>query len=522
MNKTIHLLSEITINQIAAGEVIENPASVIKELVDNSIDAGASLITVETKGGGLQWIKISDNGCGMSPEDAVLCLQRHATSKIVNTEDLLSLTTMGFRGEALASIAAISKLEILTCKESATYVKIEGGKIESVHPHARVRGTTIEVSSLFYNVPARKAFQKSASASSSEITRMLTELALGHPHIGFTLIQQGKEIFSVPKQSSLMERAELLLGKEFVQNCKKITLSHPECRGEGLISFPEYTRHNRSGQHLFINSRPIHCLPITFAVKEGYGTSLNTGEHPLYLLHLNIPSEDVDVNVHPQKKEVRLKKESVIRYALQSAIQDVLHFSSPPKISFSDFTPLPFVLREEPRQERVSQITLPISPSIQPIGLYKEYLLCYSEEGIAFFHLPSCKKQLLSSKMMQDTSSSQHLLLPLALSFSFAETEKLITYLPLLQHLGLQIEQAGKTGFIVSTLPSFMEENEVLAFLNDLLQSENTLCKEDVILRLTKPVLTRRTSYSLGEAIELVKASHTTPFILKEELIRAD
>src|ERR1700722_17648934 len=194
MGNRIHLLSEQTINQIAAGEVIENPASVVKELIENGVDAGATHIRVEILSGGFQWIKISDDGSGMSPDEAVLSLQRHATSKIQNADDLFSLTTMGFRGEALASIAAISKMTLLTALESAPALRLEreGGKTIEGGPDVRARGTTIEVRSLFYNVPARKKFQKSAAASSAEITKVVTQLALAHPEVGFEFVQQNQ------------------------------------------------------------------------------------------------------------------------------------------------------------------------------------------------------------------------------------------------------------------------------------------------------------------------------------------
>ena len=289
MHPQIRFLSELTINQIAAGEVIENPASVVKELIENAIDAGATHIKVDILAGGFQAIKVSDDGLGMSPEDAPLCLERHATSKIISSDDLFALTTMGFRGEALASIAAISKIRLLTAQEGkeAVDLEIEGGKILHTIPGARSRGTTMEVRSLFYNVPARKKFQKSPAASSAEITKVVTQLSLAHPDIGFELIQQGSSHFSLPvalRQDFLpllKQRMEGVLSAEFIPSCRDLAFSESGYAGQGWIAEPHFSRHNRSGQFLFVNRRPVFCPAINYAIRDAYGTRLSTERHPV-------------------------------------------------------------------------------------------------------------------------------------------------------------------------------------------------------------------------------------------------
>lgn len=366
MPSKIRVLNDHTINKIAAGEVIENPASVVKELVENSIDAQAKDICIEIKGGGRQLIRVSDDGCGMIADDALLCLERHATSKIRDVEDIHTIMTMGFRGEAIPSIASISKFMLLTCPqpESAhqnieptephpvpntephigTMVIVDGGKIISCSPAARSPGTTIEVKSLFFNVPVRRKFLKSPAFDSNEILKTLSLIALGYPNIKFQLINDGKNLLSTSLEESTAFdnirniRVESVLGQEYLQNTIRI---HRESNGisvDGLIGLPNYTRHNRTGQFLFINNRGVFSPLVAYAVKEGYGTSLPAGRHPVFVLHLSIDGTLVDVNVHPQKREVRLRQEQLLKDLIIKAIQQALQQN--PNTSTHDFTPI--------------------------------------------------------------------------------------------------------------------------------------------------------------------------------------
>lgn len=351
MASKIRVLSDHTINKIAAGEVIENPSSVVKELVENSIDAGATDICIEIQGGGRQLIRISDNGCGMNRDDALLCLERHATSKIREVEEIHSLHTMGFRGEAIPSIASISKFTILTCPTNdstlapsqGTMVIVDGGKLLSCAPAARSQGTTMEVKSLFFNVPVRKKFLKSPAIDANEILKMTSLIALGYPDIKFQLITDGKSVLltKVPQQKEfrdkLQERISDILGNDFVKNTTYIEKNNEHCHLRGVVGLTNYTRHNRTGQYVFINQRGISCPPIAYAVKDGYGTSLDAGRHPVFILHLTLPGDMVDVNVHPQKREVRLRQEHPLKELIVKAVQDALHHTSP---SISPTTPI--------------------------------------------------------------------------------------------------------------------------------------------------------------------------------------
>ncbi len=336
----IRVLSDQTINKIAAGEVIENPSSVVKELVENSLDAGATSICVEIQEGGRQLIRISDDGCGMSHDDALLCLERHATSKIREVEDIQELLTMGFRGEAIPSIAAISKFTLLTCprledgakKEEGTLIVVDGGQLISCSSAARSPGTTIEVKSLFFNVPVRRKFQKSPSFDTQEILKMLGLLALAHPHIQFELISDQKSLLKTTLSSSqllsfhelLGKRLDCVLGKEYASALLPLKFQQAPYELEGFIGSPTSHKPNRTGQHLFINQRLVVSPLIASAVREGYGTMLPNHRYPLFVLHLRMSGSLLDVNVHPQKKEVRLRQEHQLKEAIIHAIQTAL------------------------------------------------------------------------------------------------------------------------------------------------------------------------------------------------------
>lgn len=341
MTSKIRVLSDHTINKIAAGEVIENPSSVVKELVENSLDAGASEICIEIKGGGRQLIRITDNGCGMSPDDALLCLERHATSKIKTVEEIHDVTTMGFRGEAIPSIASISKFTLLTRlndgKESSslgTMVIVDGGKIMNCSPVACSAGTTIEVKSLFFNIPVRKKFLKSPAVDANEIHKVISLLSLGYPEIKFQLVSDGKSLLSMPLvqettfQEKLKARIGAVIGQDFMQHTKYLESTHDSFKVQGVVGQPSYTRHNRSGQYLFINQRAVISPLVSYAVKDGYGTALPTGRHPVFVLHLTMPGGYVDVNVHPQKREVRLRQEPLIRDLIIKAVTGSLQHHS--------------------------------------------------------------------------------------------------------------------------------------------------------------------------------------------------
>src|SRR6185369_438053 len=328
----IRVLADHVANQIAAGEVVERPASVAKELVENSIDAGATRISIEIEGGGRRLLKISDDGTGMIRDDAILAFERHATSKIRNSDDLAAIGTLGFRGEALASIASIAKVELVTSLEGAstgTRVTIEGGRIRNVKDAAHPRGTTIIVRDLFFNVPARRKFLRSEATETYHLTNLVTHYALAHPEIAFTLVNNGREVVRAVAAKDLRERAYQIFGGEFLENLLEVNGGHPElARVSGFVSAPRDRRTTRDSQYLFVNRRFVRDRMINRALSEGYRSILPYGVYPAALLFIESPLEEVDVNVHPAKTEVRFRRQAAVADAVREAVRAALASAS--------------------------------------------------------------------------------------------------------------------------------------------------------------------------------------------------
>ena len=326
MKQSIQILDDNLINKIAAGEVIESPVSVIKELVENSIDANAKNIVIEVKKSGLELIRVEDDGIGMSKEDAYLCFKRHATSKIKTFDDLISVDSMGFRGEALASIAAVSKVEIKTSiKNVATHLKLDRSQIIFEKEIARTRGTTLEIKALFYNVPVRKKFQKTLTYLNSEIVKIITNLSLTRPDIGFKLILNSDTKISTDPQAldkkvAFKNRIKNLLAKDVIKSALEVDFSRNDIEIFGLISDPNFSKKNKAYQYLIVNNRAIYSSIISKFIKEAYFTKIQENEFPVFALQIKLPFQFVDVNVHPQKKEIRIRELVFIKGAIKKDI----------------------------------------------------------------------------------------------------------------------------------------------------------------------------------------------------------
>jgi DNA mismatch repair protein MutL len=327
----IHVLSDQLANQIAAGEVVERPASVAKELVENAIDAGALRIQVDSEAGGRRLLRVTDDGEGMTRDDALLAFERHATSKIRRAEDLFRIGTLGFRGEALASIASVARVELVTKIETeleATRVLIEGGRIRDVKGAAHPVGTTITVRDLFFNVPARRKFLRSEATESFHLMNLVTHYALAHPEIAFTLTNNGRETLRAAPAADLRERAYQIFGAEFIANLLDIAGGpHDQqqvARVRGFVSAPRERRTSRDAQYLFINGRFVRDQLIGRALSEGYRAVLPQGVYPAALLFLEVPLEEVDVNVHPAKTEVRFRRAAAVADAVREAVRATL------------------------------------------------------------------------------------------------------------------------------------------------------------------------------------------------------
>lgn len=561
MASKIRVLNEDTINKIAAGEVIENPSSVIKELVENSLDAGATEITIEIKGGGRQLIRISDNGCGMNGDDALLCLERHATSKLREIDDIHLVGTMGFRGEAIPSIASISKFTLYTrvnnleaTPEQGTLVIVDGGKIINYSKVECALGTTIEVKDLFFNVPVRKKFQKSPSYDAAEIQRIVTLLALGNPKIQFRLISNQETLISAPvsiKESTFLdalgERIRHLLGNEAFDSLVPLQGNKGDYFMEGFVGSPLSHRHNRSGQHLFINRRGVVVPLVSFAVRDGYGTMLPTGRHPLYVLHLTMPAELMDVNVHPQKREVRLRQErslkELVLFSVEEALQkgdfSRLPFQSfidqqpsgvelPPQSSFindplpsifannpppwqllnkdEDFTPPYMMPKIEPVPEikaGVKQSDTPLftSPAaeknvkeLKAIGTMQKYIIAADADGtgstIYFVDQRASHARVIYERLLN--SSSQHpqelqmLLIPHLLNLPPSDSAFLRSQLEILQDAGIHIKEFGPTSFVIDALPQVFGNVDIHKLIDEIVKSSYEGIDSSVIAKEQK------------------------------------
>jgi DNA mismatch repair protein MutL len=348
MNR-IRLLSEQVANQIAAGEVVERPASVVKELVENSLDAGAQRITVEIQAGGRSLIRVTDDGVGMSKDDALLCLERHATSKIQRAEDLSKISTMGFRGEAMPSIASVSRMTIITRERESDsaegcQVVIHGGKILEVKAAGAAPGTMVEVRQLFYNLPARRKFLRTEETERAHIQHYLTLAALAGPDVAFTFIQDQRVVWQLPalafenatRIDALEERMRALQGGEtrllsldFTTSFESVTddengIEAKPFRVWGVIGAPGVSRGTREDQHVFVNRRPVENRGINFALIEGYHNSLMKGRYPVCCLFIELDPADVDVNIHPAKREVKFHNEMSVRRAVAQSVRERL------------------------------------------------------------------------------------------------------------------------------------------------------------------------------------------------------
>ncbi|MEM9160019.1 MAG: DNA mismatch repair endonuclease MutL, partial [Verrucomicrobiota bacterium] len=327
----VQVLPDHVANQIAAGEVIERPASVIKELVENSIDAGATKLEVEFKKGGTTYMRIEDNGCGMSKEDALLSLERHATSKIREADDLNSLMSMGFRGEALPSIASVSRFQLQTKEadaESGTEILVDGGKMVHAKDCGMPQGARITISKLFNTVPVRRKFLKSMATEAAHIVHNMRLYALAHPHVAITLIDNGRVIFQSHAREQLADRVGEIFGKSIANNLLPIDVEDEGMRLWGLIGKPGQSRSSRHEMLMFVNNRPVESRTMGYALVESYYGHIPKGRYPIAFLFLELKPHLVDVNVHPAKREIRFRNEAKVRgfavRAILAALRDAL------------------------------------------------------------------------------------------------------------------------------------------------------------------------------------------------------
>lgn len=394
----VRLLDTNTANQIAAGEVVEKPASVVKELVENALDAGADKIEVTIFAGGTEYIRVTDNGCGMSEADAKMAVLRHATSKLTKAEDLLSLNTLGFRGEALPSIASVSNFTLLTRPESeefATSVHIDGGENTEVTASGGSTGTTVIVENLFFNVPARRKFLKTVSTEGRYISELLTRLALSRPDVRFKLVNNDKEVLSTPGDGDLEHAIKALYGKNVAENLLEVSLNDPKVRVSGFIGKPTLLKGTRQWQTFFVNGRCIGSKMLSKAMDHAYQSQIPKSGFPFAVINITVDTASVDVNVHPQKSEIKFSDDSLIYKAMYKALTDAL--TKPMSAQKTQVTLLPDSELNVFVKPQLQAVSVPVAPAPQPKPAYQPPQPVFKGGAEQIFKTPERKEELQSA-----------------------------------------------------------------------------------------------------------------------------
>lgn len=385
----VRLLDTNTANQIAAGEVVEKPASVVKELVENALDAGADKIEVTIFAGGTEYIRVTDNGCGMSEADAKMAVLRHATSKLTKAEDLLSLNTLGFRGEALPSIASVSNFTLLTrpqSEEFATSVHIDGGENTEVTASGGSTGTTVIVENLFFNVPARRKFLKTVSTEGRYISELLTRLALSRPDVRFKLVNNDKEVLSTPGDGDLEHAIRALYGKNVAENLLEVSLNDPKVRVSGFIGKPTLLKGTRQWQTFFVNGRCIGSKMLSKAMDHAYQSQIPKSGFPFAVINLKVDTASVDVNVHPQKSEIKFSDDSLIYKAMYKALTDAL--TKPMSAQKTQVTLLPDSELNVFVKPQPQAVSVPVTPVPQPKPAFQPSQPVFKSSAEQIFKTP--------------------------------------------------------------------------------------------------------------------------------------
>jgi DNA mismatch repair protein MutL len=515
----IRILSDRLVNQIAAGEVVERPSAVIKELVENSIDAGATEISIWIRDGGVAFIKIVDNGCGIAKDEIRLALMRHATSKLAD-ENLLHISTMGFRGEALPSIASVSRFSITSRQketEEAWSLTLEAGQEISFVPANLQQGTDIEVRDLFFATPARLKFLKSAQTEQSYIVETVQALAMANPQIAFKLSANDRDMLTLPVPFDASEvlslsRIAKILGKDFETNSIKISIAKENIRLDGYVSLPNYHKSTGQYQYLFVNGRMVKDKVLLTAIRVAYGDVLPRGRFPLLALFLVLPYDFVDVNVHPQKTELRFRDVNMVRGFLISALKEAISGQANQSADvLSDRTIAQFVSYrspvvqerareslfeayqpyeskvEEPASELFMRESLPPmvkaealdirEEEVYPLGaataqVHENYIIAQTEEGIVIVDQHAAHERLVYEQMksyfIDGGVSSQQLLIPEIVSLSATSFASLLIHQEELAKMGLQFEAFGQSEIIIHEVPSLLGKANVKKMMEDL------------------------------------------------------
>jgi DNA mismatch repair protein MutL len=484
----VQVLAGNVADQIAAGEVVERPASVVKELVENALDAGAHAIRVELEDGGKTLIRVSDDGSGMDREDAQLALQRHATSKIRTATDLIGVGTFGFRGEALPAIASVSRFELETCGDgdAATRLRVTGGKLDGgrAEDAVRQRGTTVTVRGLFYNTPARRKFLRATATETRAAVEALTVLALTRPDVAFSLTSDGRVLLDCPPAVRLIDRVHALWGSELADTLLAVSHRAGPLEVTGLVQRPAQARPAGRKGYVFVRGRPIRDPFILRAAEAGYRSTIAPGDRPSLLLFLDLPGDAVDVNVHPDKLEVRFRDKFFVEKVVKEAVREALapleasaSFAAPGQVSNAWFQGQPGfggtsggVPLELFRPGALTPDTRHLSPPL--LQVFETYILFQTDAGVAIIDQHSAHERVLYEDVMRqlsgDGAPAQRLLLPLTLDFAPAELDAIDAHRELLARIGYEIEPFSGRSIVVHTAPNPHPRFEAARCLQEL------------------------------------------------------
>ncbi len=520
----IQRLPDDLANQIAAGEVVERPASVVKELIENAIDAGAGRIAITVEYGGKKLIRVEDDGAGMDPDDARLCLERHATSKIRRADDLGAISTLGFRGEALPSIASVSHFRLRTRLKgtpSGTEIRVNGGALESVVETGGPEGTLIEVADLFYNLPARRKFLKSDGAESAQVSKMVTQLALCYPEVGFTLTSAGRKVMQCPPVVRLDERLYQIYGDR--PDLIEVRRDGGSIRVHGYVAALTESGPTRGPQNVFVNRRVVKDRTIAHAIFDAYSVASNRERSPELHLFIEMPADQVDVNVHPTKAEVRFREQSLVHEVVKRSVADALGRGYVPELQLR---PSDLVAGQQPTTLSIPGVlsggiftnrwrgpgapgalgapgasdaqgaswapggpntpTAPFAPSAPgapgidirpmiPLGQFRDtFIIAIDDEGICIIDQHVAHERVLFERIMERLTAgrleSQRLLVPMMLELSPAEHQALVGRTDALEAFGFEIEEFGGNTVKVTSVPALLPRDECETAIRALAQ----------------------------------------------------
>jgi DNA mismatch repair protein MutL len=481
----IKVLSAEVVSKIAAGEVIERPASVVKELIENSLDAGATQIAVEAQGGGVEVIKVSDNGTGIPASELELAFHRYATSKIGTLDDLERICSLGFRGEALASIAAVAEVEISTQASSETigsYLHLRKGEVVRRENRARAQGTTITVRRLFRYFPARLKFLKSANTENSHIAHLVSQYALAFPEVKFSLVLDERPSLRTTGNGDLREVVSEIYGSELAQKMLKVEQKDNLAKISGLISPPLLTRSNRNYLSFFVNRRWVHSPLLTRATEEAYRGLLMDGQHPIAVINISLPPQELDVNIHPTKAQIKFCHEQTAFSSVQKAIEEALArtpIASSKAVPFSASSgqwQSPRMIMDNEPALVVSQLPTLELPVLRVLGqLANTYIIAEGPDGLYLIDQHAAHERILYDRILAQWSQKevevQGLLQPVTVEFSPREEETLRASKECLAEFGFTIEPFGNRSYLIRAMPALVARANIIEIVSALLDS---------------------------------------------------